>query len=81
MSTIFADLRIKMRRFRRKDINGFNVVDPAVACVAGTCQRDSQIILQLRLCNRQNNHRGRLIGKMRYYNSKFFFLLILCLFS
>ena len=46
--------RFKMRRFRRKDINGFNVVDPAVACVAGTCQRDSQIILQLRLCNRQN---------------------------
>ena len=46
--------RFKMRRFPRKDINGFNVVDPAVACVAGTCQRDSQIILQLRLCNRQN---------------------------
>ena len=54
MSTIFADSLIKMRRFRRKDINGFNVVDPAVACVAGTCQRDSQIILQLRLCNRQD---------------------------
>ena len=51
--------RFKMRRFRRKDINGFNVVDPAVACVAGTCQRDSQIILQLRLCNRQNRSQIR----------------------
>ena len=51
--------RFKMRRFRRKDINGFNVVDPAVACVAGTCQRDSQIILQLRLCNRQDRSQIR----------------------
>ena len=51
--------RFKMRRFRRKDVNGFNVVDPAVACVAGTCQRDSQIILQLRLCNRQDRSQIR----------------------
>ena len=51
--------RFKMRRFRRKDINGFNVVDPTVACVAGTCQRDSQIILQLRLCNRQDRSQIR----------------------
>ena len=58
MSTIFADLRIEVRRYRRMDIKGFNVVletfsfdlkvqkqlDPTVACVAGAFQRGSKIL-------------------------------------
>ena len=61
MLTIFADSRIEVGRYRRMETNGFNVaaqekflltlievykqLDPTVVCVAGACQRDSQIIL------------------------------------
>ena len=59
MSTVFAESRMEVQRYRRMDIKGFNVVlekfsfDLKVACVAGACQRDSQIILQLNGLNGQ----------------------------